>query len=550
MSRHPSLHFISSLSGSLGSGARVLLAATAMSLVGCGSAWAADGDVNEAVLKKMEAMEKRIQSLEAELKQKRTSDAATQAAPADKPAPTEKKQAAGSEKAQKRPSGAEADKGAKVAVVPAAPQDPKSDKPSSKSKTPDFSTPPSDLPILGVAPSPVAGLSIGAYGEVKFGTMQNPAANGQWQNGFDTARMVLLPTYAITDNIIFNAEIEFEHAGSGFDNDDKLHGTAEIEQLWIDFKIIDQFNWRAPGIDLIPIGYINQHHEPTQFYSVNRPELYNGIIPSTWKAPATSIYGTITDGLKYQVMLSATNEDFGDSFANRTDARTVPPPGTPYFPGIDGLNALAFSNPPLGDFQQLSNTLAVSGRLDFAPPFLPGFNGSVSGYYSPNTTPRGAHDDFGNLLGSSSLAMFDAEFRYRVPNTGLELRGEYVLVGFGDPANLRANNDSDPTNNVGKSMFGYFGEIAYHVPLGTILSSEWEAVPYYNYTYQNLQTGGFAGTDLNTPTGAGQRQFHTAGVAVFPSPKVVLKAEYQHVIDKSLIGALSDSYLGGVGFFF
>lgn len=550
MSRHPSLHFISSLSGSLGSGARVLLAATAMSLVGCGSAWAADGDVNEAVLKKMEAMEKRIQSLEAELKQKRTSDAAPQAAPADKPAPTEKKQAAGSEKAQKRPSGAEVDKGAKVAVVPAAPQDPKSDKPSSKSKTPDFSTPPSDLPILGVAPSPVAGLSIGAYGEVKFGTMQNPAANGQWQNGFDTARMVLLPTYAITDNIIFNAEIEFEHAGSGFDNDDKLHGTAEIEQLWIDFKIIDQFNWRAPGIDLIPIGYINQHHEPTQFYSVNRPELYNGIIPSTWKAPATSIYGTITDGLKYQVMLSATNEDFGDSFANRTDARTVPPPGTPYFPGIDGLNALAFSNPPLGDFQQLSNTLAVSGRLDFAPPFLPGFNGSVSGYYSPNTTPRGAHDDFGNLLGSSRLAMFDAEFRYRVPNTGLELRGEYVLVGFGDPANLRANNDSDPTNNVGKSMFGYFGEIAYHVPLGTILSSEWEAVPYYNYTYQNLQTGGFAGTDLNTPTGAGQRQFHTAGVAVFPSPKVVLKAEYQHVIDKSLIGALSDSYLGGVGFFF
>jgi hypothetical protein len=52
------------------------------------------------------------------------------------------------------------------------------------------------------------------------------------------------------------------------------------------------------------------------------------------------------------------------------------------------------------------------------------------------------------------------------------------------------------------------------------------------------------------PTGAGQRQFHTAGVAVFPSPKIVLKAEYQHVIDKSLLGALSDSYLGGVGFFF
>ena len=145
--------------------------------------------------------------------------------------------------------------------------------------------------ILGIADSPVAGLSLGAYGEFKYGSLQNPAANGQWQNGSDAHRLVLLPTYAITPNIIFNAEIEFEHSGTGFDADDKLHGTAEIEQIFVDFKIVDQFNWRSPGIDLIPIGYINQHHEPTQFYSVNRPPLYNGLIPSTWKAPATSVFG-------------------------------------------------------------------------------------------------------------------------------------------------------------------------------------------------------------------------------------------------------------------
>jgi hypothetical protein len=523
---------------------RALLAATAISVIGCGNAGAADGDVNEALLKKMEAMEQRIQSLEAELKKK---DAP---APEKQAAAIPEKQSASSDKIPKKAPASDPKKGASAAASPSdLPQNPQG-KPPSKSKPLDVSSKPSDLPILGLAPSPVAGLSIGAYGEVKFGTMQNPAANGQWQNGFDTARMVLLPTYAITDNIIFNAEIEFEHAGSGFDNDDKLHGTAEIEQLWIDFKIIDQFNWRAPGIDLVPIGYINVHHEPTQFYSVNRPELYNGLIPSTWKVPGTSVYGTITEDLKYQVMLSASNEDFGDTFDARTAAKTVPLPGTPYFPGIDGLNALTFSNPPLGGFQQLSNTVAVSGRLDFTPTFLPGFAGSISAYFSPNTTPRGAHDDFGNFLGASSLTMFDAEFRYRVPNTGLELRGEYVRVDFGHPENLRANNDTDPTDNVGKSMFGYSGEIAYHVPLGTFLSSDWEAVPFYNYTYENFQTGGFAGTDANLPTGAGQRQFHTAGVAVFPSPKVVLKATYQRVIDKSLVGALSDSFLGGVGFFF
>jgi hypothetical protein len=534
-----------------------LLAATALSALSH-NAWAADGDANEALLKKLDQMEQRIQQLEGELKRQKQTISANKTAsltdPAAKPAPaadpTWAAPKAASASSKKAGAAAPADTPPDATAKPAASTD-GSPKPPVLPPLPDAATPPADKPILGLAPSPVAGLSIGAYGEVKFGAMQNPAANGAWQNGADAAaRMVLLPTYAITDNIIFNAEIEFEHAGAGFDNDDKLHGTAEIEQLWIDFKIIDQFNWRAPGIDLVPVGYINQHHEPTQFYSVNRPELYNGLIPSTWKVPGTSVYGTISEDLKYQLMVSTSNEDYGDSFDNRTAAKTVPLPGTPYFPGVDGLNALTFSNPPLGDFQQLSDTMAVSGRLDFTPTFIPGFGASISAYFTPNLTPRGAHDDFGNFLGRTSMALFDAEFRYRVPNTGAELRGEYVRVDFGNPANLRANNDSDPTDNVGKSMVGYSGEIAYHVPMGTILNSEWEAVPFYRYTYENLQTGGFAGTDPNLPTGAGQRQFHTAGLAIFPSPKLVLKATYQHVIDKSLTGAMSDSFLGGVGFFF
>jgi hypothetical protein len=391
---------------------------------------------------------------------------------------------------------------------------------------------------------------------------QNPAAGGQWQNGFDTSRIVLLPTYAITPNIIFNAEIEFEHAGSGFDADDKLHGTAEIEQVWVDFKIADAFNWRAPGVDLIPIGYINEHHEPTQFYSVNRPELYNGLIPSTWKAAATSVYGRIAEGLTYTLQASSSLEDFGGDFATRTAANTVPAPVsngaggfTTYPAGIDGLNALGFSRPVLGSFNQLSNDIAVAGQLNYGPTWLPGFNGSVSAYYTPNTTPRGAYasDVNGNVLGPlgrSSLTMFDTEFRYRIPDTGWEARGEFVHVTFGNPANLRANNDGDPTNNVGKYMYGYSAELAYHLPLGNFISSDWEAVPFYRYTYQNTQTGGFAGTDVNGPTGAGQTQFHSAGIAVFPSPQIALKATYQKVINKDPGGANSDSVLGGVGFFF
>jgi hypothetical protein len=413
---------------------------------------------------------------------------------------------------------------------------------------------PANEDLFGVAPSPVPGLKIGAYGELRFGGLQNPAANGQWQTGFDAARVVLLPTYQFNDNIIFNSEIEFEHAGTGFDADDKLHGTAEIEQAFVDFRISPYFNIRAPGIDLVPVDWLNLYHEPTNFYSVMRPELDNGLIPSTWKAPAASIWGQIVEGLKYQFQISQALEDFGGDFSLRTGANGVPLFPLGYAPGIDGIDALKFSQAPLGDFRQLSNYLGYTFRLSYQPTFLPGFDGGSSVYFTPSTTPRGAYSDTGILLGRSSLTILETDFRYRVPNTGLEFRGEFADVVFGNPANLRANNDTDPTDNVGKSMFGGSAEVAYHLPLnpflGPVLGSNWEAVPFYRYTYQNLQTGGFAGTSLNLPTGSGQMQFHDVGVAVYPTPELVLKLGYTKALNSAPGGAQSDSVLGGAGFFF
>ena len=539
--------------------AATLLGMSELALAGDGAVDAArpypgDNGASQVLLKKMEAMEQRIKSLESQLKQK------------DAPAAAQKTPAAISDgkprgKANRTLDLAAAPAGDLVADAPlpaqtaapgqtAAPDQADKSAKSAKAAKPDTLEKAGDKAILGLTDSPIPGLAIGAYGEMLFGAAQNPAAGGQWQGGADIRRMVLLPTYAITDNIIFNAELEWEHGGFSPDGDDKVYGEIDVEQLWIDFKIVDQFNWRAPGIDLVPIGYINQHHEPTQFYSVLRPEIYNGLIPSTWMAPSSSVYGSIADGLGYQIMVSSSIEDFGGDFSTRTDANTVPPFPTGYPAGITGLDALGLARPTISDFRQLSNTVAVAGRLDYSPPSIPGFAGSTSAYFTPNTTPRGAYADDGTLLGRSSLTMVDSEFRYRIPNTGLELRGEGVFVTFGNPANLRANNDSDPTDNVGKTMYGASGEIAYHFPLGTILHSEWEAVPFYRYTYENLQTKGFAGTDLNTPTGAGQLQFHNVGIAIFPSPKLVLKATYQKVINRDPAGAQSDSVLGGAGFFF
>ncbi|HKW95931.1 MAG TPA: hypothetical protein VJX92_28845 [Methylomirabilota bacterium] len=478
-----------------------------------GVARAEDGPTNQELLNKMKAMEERIQSLERQLEQR---NAAAAAPPAEAPATT------------------------------AASPPPQSLVQTAQPGYP----PPVNKDLFGLFPSPIEGLRLGAYGELKFGTRQNPDHNGQWQTGFDAARLVLLPTFQFTDSIIFNAEIEFEHAGSGFDEDDKLHGTAEIEQLFVDFKISPYFNIRSPGVDLVPVGYINQHHEPTLFYSVNRPELADRLVPTTWAVPAASVYGKIVDDLSYQLQVSSSLEDFGSGFDARTDGNSPAPFPTGYAPGISGKDGLIFARPPRGDFRQLNNDLAYALRLSYTPSFIPGLAGSSSVYFTPNTTPRDAYADTGAPLHRSSLTMVDSELRYRMPGTGFEARGEYVQVFFGHPGNLRANNDSDPTNNVGRSMYGLSGEVAYHVPIGTYLGSAWEAVPFYRYTYEDLQTHGFSGTDLNTPTGAGKLQFHTAGVAVFPTPKLVLKLTYEKVLDRQRGGPKTDSVLGGLGFHF
>jgi hypothetical protein len=492
---------------------------------------------NEQLTEKLERMEARIRTLESELHRKGAADAnhgsrmrAANTRGKATNEPVESANAAGTPAESKNTAPARGYLGAKETAA--------------------LQPPPANKDLFGVAPSPLPGLKIGAYGELRFGAQQNPAANGQWQTGFDAARFVLLPSYQFNDNIIFNGEIEFEHGGSGFDNDDKLHGTAEIEQAYVDFRISPYINFRAPGIDLVPIDWLNLHHEPTLFYSVRRPELDNGLIPTTWKAPATSIYGQIVEGLNYQFQISQALEDFGGDFSLRTDANGVPLFPIGYAPGIDGIDALGFAKAPVGDFRQLSNYLGYTFRLSYAPSFLPGFDGGSSVYFTPSTTPRGAHADTGALLGRSSLAIFETDFRYHVPDTGLEFRGEFADVIVGNPANLRANNDGDPTNNVGKSLFGASGEVAYHVPLGPILGGKWEGVPFYRYTYQNFQTGGVAGTDFNFPTGSGRMQFHDVGVAVYPTPELVLKLNYTKALNAAPGGAHSDSVLGGVGFFF
>jgi len=390
------------------------------------------------------------------------------------------------------------------------------------------------------------GMRLGAYGEAIFGRSN---ANGEWNNGFDAHRMVLLGTYQLSNNIIFNTELEFEHGGIAKEEDDKLNGAIEVEQLFIDFRVNEHFTWRSPGVDVIPVGFINLFHEPTQFYSSERPELYHNLIPSTWYAASTGAYGKIIDGLNYQAQVSSSLEDAGTT---ASDGGKVPASG--YEAGISGSEGLKMARAPIGDNQQVSDNVAYTLRLSYTPHFMPGLAGSSSVYYTDNTTPRGAYggdsSSLGQTLGGSSLSLFDSELRYRIPKTGIELRSEFVQANIGNSGNLRANNDGDSSNNVGDSMRGYSFEAAYHYNLSSNPRESWEFVPFYRFSKIDLQTSGAAGTDPNDPSGAGNQEYHTFGTALFPTPKVVLKVDYQFMHDRDELTPTQKAVLGSVGFFF
>lgn len=372
------------------------------------------------------------------------------------------------------------------------------------------------------------GLKFGAYGEMLYRARQGAVS------GFDPRRIVLLPSYAVNDWINFNSEIEIEHGGAGVDftND----GNVEIEQAYLDFLFNEHFNWRSLGLDVVPIGRLNLFHEPTLFYSTDRPELYSELIPSTWTEGATSIFGKIVDGLQYQVMISSGLED--RSAAN----------------GINGVNGLRGARPSTGqNFNQTNGTPAITTRLAYQPPWVPGLDGSTSWHHSEASSSLSAYAIGGDL----NVNLMDTELRYRIPRTGWELRADGALALIGRNGSLQANNDGDPTNNVGTRMWGAYGEVAYHFwpeAWNHGRSRGMDFVPFARYTHLDLQSGPSGGADVTASTGGNDREYYTFGFAFFPTHEIVLKMDYRlvhtHRTSGDPTGAERDQLQLAADFFF
>jgi hypothetical protein len=368
------------------------------------------------------------------------------------------------------------------------------------------------------------GLTIGFYGEAKYRFPEaGPAV-------FDPHRFVLTPGYQINDWLVFNSEIEFEHGGideiSGSGRS-KFDGEVELEQFYVDILLNEHFNIRSLGIDLVPVGRINMYHEPTVFYSTERPELYREIIPSTWFEPSMSVFGKVVEGLDYKLMVSSGLEEATSQTG----------------PGITATDGFRNARPRLRRADE--SNLALSGRLHYNG--LPGLDASASFY----TTKLRGFDSSETWVG-----LGDIELLYRVPRTGLELRGDFAYWHIDKPENLIINNNLAVDEDVGEAMYGWYAEAAYHFwpeAWRAGRGREMDLVPFVRYTEIVTQTEMLDGSE-ERDDGSTNKEFFTAGLAYFLNANFVLKADYRwNIAGKKAVersGTNQDYFQIGAGVFF
>lgn len=128
--------------------------------------------------------------------------------------------------------------------------------------------------------TPARRVDIGGYGELHY----NNKRDGDDQ--IDFHRFVLYFGHEFTDNVRFFSELELEHALAG----DGEPGEVELEQAFIEFDLGQRHAARA-GLDLVPVGILNETHEPNTFYGVERNRVENAIIPTTWWAGGAKLIG-------------------------------------------------------------------------------------------------------------------------------------------------------------------------------------------------------------------------------------------------------------------
>jgi len=325
-----------------------------------------------------------------------------------------------------------------------------------------------------------SGLSVGGYGEFLYegraARLQDGTHVGAEKQA-DALRMVLYTGYKFSDRIVFNSEIEFEHGGY---SDEHPEGEAIAEFYYLDFLINKAINVRA-GQLLVPMGFVNEIHEPPAFLGARRPQVEQTIIPSTWHELGVGIHGDLTGSVTYRLYL------------------------------LNGLDGSRFNAGGIADGRQDGNkakaqSLAWTGRVEWTP--TPGVLLGTS-FFTGNSNQSGTGE-------AITTSVWDIHAEYRAG--GLQLRGLYTRSSNSD-GGVAALAATDPAREVGTRQWGGYLEAGYDLLKG----SKQALIPYLRFERLNAQQTVVAGVVTDQSQ---DRTLLTAGLAYKPIPQVAVKADW------------------------
>ena len=255
---------------------------------------------------------------------------------------------------------------------------------------------------------------IGGYGEITYNDPDSGVSE------IDVQRFVMLFAYKFDDRVSFITEIEFEHVKEVY-----------VEQAFLNYGVSDNFNLRG-GLMLVPMGIVNEYHEPTTYNGVERPSLNNKLVPTTWREMGLGIYGRINSAsIRYQAYVM-------NGFISYND-------GAYKLKGTNGLR----SGRQKGA-ESVGSNANFAARVDYYG--LPGLKLGLSLYNGKTqTTDKSV---VGSQVGLSMLG-FDARY---VKNR-FSARSEYINASLSDTDKYNLASGKD----LGSKMSGYYIEGAYNL---------------------------------------------------------------------------------------
>ena len=345
-------------------------------------------------------------------------------------------------------------------------------------------------------------VKVHGYGELHY---NNKLDENGGNTEIDQHRFVIGVHAILTDWIHLNAEIDFEHAAQ----------ELEFELAYLDFLINEAFNARA-GVMILPVGLLNEFHEPNLFWSVERPEFQSKIIPTTWSGAGAGIFGTPVEGVNYRVY-----------FVNSVQSIRPAGFGTGGGSGGSGGDGGRFrGSSGIRSGRQQINELtaedfAAVGRVELTKLF-PGLQLGFS-LYAGNTT----HD---LIPEDGFILLLEADMKYRL--NWFEMNASVANIDVSDAAAINAYCAAQNvitagtcTPDVGDNIFGWNVQAGVHVPQLLGMNTSHDLVTWFMFERIRPQDSVPTGT---APTAGVNFDVYQGGITYLPIPSVAIKADWKH----------------------